>query len=141
MFLHCKIPRVKTVENKVDQVSVPWAGEGIGFTLLFEAFSLLLIEQEMPVNKVGKVIGEYPNRIRNIFNYWLKIAYSDADHSNISTLGIDETSSKKGHDYITVAVDMKTSRVVHGTEGKGADTITIIADYLETKGTKREAIK
>jgi transposase len=140
-YLHSKIPRVKTVENKVDQVSVPWAREGSGFTLLFEAFSMLLIEQEMPVNKVGKVIGEYPNRIWNIFNYWLKIAYSDADHSNISTLGIDETSSKKGHDYITVAVDMKTSRVVHATEGKGADTITKIADYLETKGTKREAIK
>lgn len=36
---------------------------------------------------------------------------------------------------------MKTSKVVHATEGKGADTITQIADYLETKGTKRETIK
>jgi transposase len=140
-FLHCLVPRVKTLDNKVKQVEVPWGREGSGFTLLFEAFSMLLIEQEMPVNKVGKVIGVYPNRIWNIFNYWLGIAYSDAEHNNISTLGIDETSSKRGHDYITVAVDMKTSRVVHATEGKGADTITKIADYLETKGTKRGAIK
>ncbi|MCP9769389.1 hypothetical protein EGI22_15905 [Lacihabitans sp. LS3-19] len=89
----------------------------------------------MSINKVGKLIGVYPNRIWNIFNYWLGIAYFDAEHNNISTLGIGETSSKKGHDYITVAVDMKTSRVVHATEGRGADTITKIADYLKTKGT------
>ncbi len=41
---------------------MPWARSGSGFTLLFEAFSMCLIEQEMPVNKVGKVIKEYPNR-------------------------------------------------------------------------------
>lgn len=93
-YLHYKIPRIKTVENKVEQVTVPWAREGSGFTLLFEAFSMLLIEQEMPINKVGKVIGVYPKRIWNIFNYWLGIAYSDSDHSKISTLGIDETSPK-----------------------------------------------
>jgi transposase len=140
-YIKCKIPRVITADGSVIQTSVPWAREGSGFTLLFEAFSMLLIEKEMPVNKVGQVVGEYPNRIWTIFNYWMKIAYSDADHSGITTLGIDETSSKKGHDYITIAVDMKTSRVVHATEGKGADTIAKIADYLEFKGTKRKDIE
>jgi hypothetical protein len=55
-YLHCKVPRVLGVDNKVKQVEVPWAREGSGFTLLFEAFSMCLIEQEMPVNKVGKVL-------------------------------------------------------------------------------------
>jgi hypothetical protein len=36
---------------------------------------------------------------------------------------------------------MNTSSVVHATEGKSADKITQIANYLGTKGTKREAIK
>jgi transposase len=140
-FINCKIPRIMTAAGSVIQTPVPWAREGSGFTLLFEAFSMLLIEKEMPVNKVGQVVGEYPNRIWTFFNYWMKIAYSDADHSGITTLGIDETSSKKGHDYITIAVDMKTSRVVHATEGKGADTIAKISDYLEVKGTKRKDIE
>jgi len=139
-YIHCKVPRIKHSENKVKRVEVPWARTGSGFTLLFEAFSMCLIEQEMPVNKVGKVVKEYPNRIWTVFNYWLGISYNEADHSGITSLGIDETSSRKGHDYLTVAMDMDSSRVVHVTEGKGASTIDQIADYLETKGSKREEI-
>ncbi len=139
-YIHCKVPRILNEEKKAHRVEVPWARSGSGFTLLFEAFSMCLIEQEMPVNKVGKVLGEYPNRIWTVFNYWIGIAYNDAKHSEIKSLGIDETSSKKGHKYLTVAMDMDNSNVVHVTPGKGAKTITQIADYLESKGTKRSDI-
>ena len=139
-YIHCKVPRILDEDKKVSRVQVPWARTGSGFTLLFEAFSMCLIEQEMPVNKAGKVLNEYPNRIWTIFNYWIGIAYNDVDHSGIEALGIDETSSRKGHDYLTVAMDLDSSRVLHVTPGKGADTIKQIADYLEFKGTKREDI-
>lgn len=141
-YIHCEVPRTKDNEQaKPKRVKVPWARSGSGFTLLFEAYSLCLIEQEMPVNKVGKLINEYPNRIWTIFNYWISIAYNKADHSGITVLGIDETSSKKGHDYLTVAMDMDNSNVVHVTPGKGAETIISIADYLESKGTAKEDIE
>jgi transposase len=140
-FLHCRVPRVLGEDGKVKQVEVPWAREGSGFTLLFEAFTMLLIEQEMPVNKVGKTVSTWPKRIWTIFNHWLGRAYAKADHAGIEVLGIDETSSKRGHDYVTLAVDMKTSRVVHATKGKGAETITAIAGHLQAKGTPPEAIK
>jgi len=132
-YLRCTVPRIRTTEGKVRQVQVPWARKGSGFTMLFEAYSMLLIESEMPVNKVGAVVGEYPNRIWTIFNYWIRRAYSQADHSGVTNLGIDETSAKKGHDYITVAVDMDQRNVLHATPGKGAATITTIKDYLEGK--------
>lgn len=140
-YLHCRVPRVLDLENKPKQVGVPWAREGSGFTLLFEAFSMCLIEQEMPVNKVGKLLSEYPNRIWTIFNYWLKMAYNSANHQGITKIGIDETSSKKGHEYITIAVDMEENRTLHATEGKGAETIEKIANYLETKGSPKENIE
>lgn len=139
-YLHCKVPRVMDKGKKVKRVEVPWARPGSGFTLLFEAFSMCLIEQEMAVNKVGNLVKEYPNRIWTIFNYWISIAYHQADHSSIKSLGIDETSSKKGHDYITVAMDMDESRVVHVVQGKGADTITKIAEYLDLKGSPKDEI-
>lgn len=140
-YLHCDVPRVVDSKGEVHQVEVPWSRKGSGFTLMFEAYSMLLIELEMPVNKVGRLLKEYPNRIWTIFNYWMGISYGAADHSNISKLGIDETSSKKGHEYITVAVDMETSRVVHATQGKGAESITKIADYLATKGSPRDKVE
>jgi len=141
-YLHCRVPRIReNKESKVKQVQVPWSRKGSGFTLLFEAFSMALIELEMPVNKVGKLLGEYPNRIWTIFNYWLSIAYKKADHKGITRLGIDETSTKKGHKYMTVAVDMDERKVVHATTGKGSEAITQVADYLKSKGTPKESIQ
>ncbi len=55
-YLHAKIPRVKQSDGKIKTQEVPWARKGSGFTLLFEAFSMLLIENEMPVNKVAKIL-------------------------------------------------------------------------------------
>jgi len=132
-YIHCKVPRVKRADGTVKQVDVPWARKGSGFTMLFEAYSMMLIEYEMPVNRVGKAMGEYPGRIWTIFDHWVGRAYSKADHSQVEQLGIDETSSRKGHSYLTVAVDMDERRVIHVTEGKGAATIEAIKDYLETK--------
>lgn len=140
-FLHCKVPRVKDELGKVKLVEVPWARKGSGFTLLFEAFSMCLIEQEMPVNKVGKVLRIYPNRVWTIFNYYLSIAYSNADHASIKVLGIDETSTVRGHNYVTISVDMEENRVVHAVKGKDASTIEKTAKYLESKGCKREQIE
>jgi len=141
-YIHCRVPRIREKgSGKIRQVEVPWARAGSGFTLLFEAFAMCLIEQEMPINKAGRLVGEYPNRLWTIFNYWIGIAYTEAEHEGVEVLGIDETSSKKGHDYVTIAVDMDKSCVVHATEGKDAGTITQIAEYLESKGTKKEQIK
>ena len=50
-YLHARVPRIKQGDGKIRQVSVPWARSGSGFTLLFEAYSMLLIESEMPVSK------------------------------------------------------------------------------------------
>lgn len=139
-YIHCKVPRVICSDGTVKQVDVPWARKGSGFTMLFEAYSMMLIEYEMPVNRVGKAMREYPNRIWTIFDHWVGQAYEKADHSQVTQLGVDETSSRKGHRYITIGVDMDERRVIHATEGKGVDTIESIKDYLETKQTPPEQI-
>ena len=44
-YIHCKVPRVTCSDGKVKQVDVPWARKGSGFTMLFEAYSMMLIER------------------------------------------------------------------------------------------------
>jgi transposase len=41
-ILSARVPRVKCDQCGVHQVAVPWAREGSGFTLLFEAMAMLL---------------------------------------------------------------------------------------------------
>lgn len=140
-FLHARVPRVKTAEGRTETVKVPWARPGSGFTLMFEAYSMLLIESEMPVSKAADIMDVYPQRLWNLFSHWIEKAHKAADHSGVELLGIDETSSKKGHSYVTVAVDMEDRKVLYAVPGKGAETIDKIAEHLENKGCKREQIK
>lgn len=132
-YLHCRVPRIKTKDGKVQLVSVPWSRPGSGFTLLFEAYVMALIESEMPINKVGKLLGENAHRIWTIFNYWIERAYAADDPSSIKKLGIDETSKRKGHDYVTLAVDIEERKVVHVTKGKDKAAVKTLKDYLESK--------
>jgi hypothetical protein len=58
-FLHARVPQVQTSEGSTRMVNVSWARPGSGFTLLFEAFSMLLIESEMSVSKAADIINAY----------------------------------------------------------------------------------
>ena len=46
-------------------------------------------------------------------------------------VAIDETAAKRGHDYISLFVDIDERRVLFVTEGKDADTVREFADDLE----------
>ena len=140
-ILHAQVPRIKTTDGKVVNVEVPWARPGSSFTLLFEAFSMLLIESEMPINSAAHLLGVYPQRIWTLFNYWVEKAKANDNLSKVAILGIDETSTKKGHNYVTVAVDMEERRVIHVTEGKGSDCISKLQEHLEEKGVESTQIK
>jgi transposase len=140
-FLHCKVPRITTSEGKVRVVNVPWARAQSGFTLLFEAFALALIEREMPVSRVAQILGVNPQRVWTVFDHWVGKARTNDDPSAIRHLGVDETSSKKGQSYVTIGVDLDAARVIHATEGKGKQCMASIAKHLENKGVAKDQVK
>lgn len=140
-YIHARVPRVKNEEGKIVLQSVPWARKNSGFTLLFEAYAMLLIENEMPVSKASKIVKVYPQRLWNIFDYWISIAHSEDEIGEIKNVGFDETSTKKGHNYVTTLVDMRARRVLYATEGKGSETIKQSVEYLRSKEVDIESIR
>ena len=56
------VPRLHCPEHGVQLVSVPWASEGSGFTLLFEAF-VMLLAQQMPVAAISRLVNEEDTRL------------------------------------------------------------------------------
>lgn len=135
-YLHCRVPRIKTRTGKVETVAVPWACPGSGFTPLFEALAMSLIEREMPVNRVAEMLRANPQRIWTLFNHWVCDGLKRDDPSGITKLGVDETSTRKGHNYITVGVDLDAKRVIHVTEGKGKKTLDAIQKHLSSHEVK-----
>jgi transposase len=106
-YLYARVPRVELCDGKVRRVAVPWSRAGSGFTLLFEAYTMLLIEGEMPVSKVANSVQVTAPRIWRVFDYRVELAKSKDDLSDVCELGIDETSTKKDHHYVSVFVDME----------------------------------
>lgn len=140
-YIHCKVPRIRYGENKIAMVSVPWARPHSGFTLLFEAYSMLLIEEEMPVSSVSEVTQVTAPRIWRVFKYWVNEAYERSDWSNVRRIGVDETSRRKGHCYITQFVDLDAHRTLFAVEGKDSETFGAFKTELQRKGGDPEKIK
>jgi transposase len=140
-YIHARVPRIKTEGEGIETVHVPWSREGSGFTLLFEALSMLLIESEMPVNKAARLMGIYDTRLWRIFSYWISRALNANEQSEICSIGIDETSTRKGHNYVTLAVDMNERRVIYATPGKDSGTIERLQKHLIEKRCDPSQIK
>lgn len=139
-YLHCQVPRIQTSDGRVETVQVPWARQGSGFTLLFEALAMALIEREMPVKRVAEMLRVNAQRVWTVFNHWVCEARKRDDPSAVTRLGFDETSSRKGHDYITIGVDMDTKRLLQAEPGKGQEAIVAIQRYLASQEVKPEQV-
>jgi transposase len=128
-FLEVRTPRVKLPDGRVVLIEPEWFGKLAGFTLLFEAL-VLAMAQQMTFAAVAKLVGLSWHRVHAICSRYVDLALAEADLSTVSAVAIDETSSRRGHNYLTIAADAEARKVVFVTEGKDAETITRFAEYL-----------
>ena len=127
--LHCRTPRVKTDTGKVRLITPPWAGLNSGFTLLFEAHILQLCTH-MPMHNVGRIVGETDSKLWRLVDGYTERGREETDWSEVTTVGMDETSRAKGHEYMTLFVDMAEKRTLHVAVGKGSETVEEFATEL-----------
>lgn len=133
-YLHCRVPRTECDKCGVKQIKVPWARKSSGFTLLMDSL-IVLLAQHMPAKTVADLIGEHDTRIWRVLEHYVEVARSNEDFSKVYSVGVDETSRAKGHNYISVFVDLDNSKVIHVCEGRDSQTITSFKmDYEEHKG-------
>lgn len=127
--IHYRNPRSECPDHGVHIVEAPWGNQGTGFTLLFEAL-VMQLAMSMPVSNIAELVDEHDTRIWRVINRHVSNAHVIADYSDMQRVGIDETSSKRGHKYVTLFVDMDAAKVVYVTEGKDAKTVTQFKDEL-----------
>ena len=58
---------------------------------------------------VARLAGESWHRVQAICQRYVDLALARADLSSITRLAIDETSSRRGHNYLTFAADAEVS--------------------------------
>jgi len=139
-YLHARVPRAGCSDCGPRVVELPWARLGSGFTLLFEAFVMTLAKQ-MPVNAIARLVGENDTRLWRVLRHYVQEARSAVDMSEVQRVGVDETSRRKHHQYVSVVVDLDRSQVLYAKEGKDASVIESFAKDLEDHGGDRNAVQ
>jgi transposase len=140
-YLHARVPRVNCPNEAcgVKQVQVPWARAGSGFTLLFEAL-VMTMARDMPVNVMARLFSVTDTRLWRVINAYVEIARAKEDFSDVKRIGIDETSVKKGHDYVSFFFDLDKKKLLFGTEGKDNETVKDFVADLKKHGGDPEQI-
>jgi len=139
-YIHCRVPRTKCSNCGVHLIEVSWARKQSGFTLLMDAI-ILMLAQSMPISKVAEMLDEHDTRIWRVIIHYVKKARAKEDFSNVSKIGVDETSFKKGHEYVTIVGDIENSKVIFVCEGKDSSTLTKFREDLINHGGKTTTIQ
>lgn len=142
-LIHAAVPRVRCSacgtkgDTEVQQVTVPWARERSGFTLLFEAMVVTLAGMSrMSVRQVGALLGVNDARLWRSLAALVDTAYAKTDMSDVKAVGVDEKHI--GRDRVVTVVHEGSGplrgRVLHVSEGCKGENVGKFAEALREHG-------
>lgn len=111
-YINCRVPRIRLKTGEIQLVSVPWSDSNRRFTLLFEQYVLQLTKEGLSASAVGRLLAIDPQRVYRIVKRYVVEALASTQLQPALHLSIDETSSKKGHNYLTILSDIEAKKVV-----------------------------
>lgn len=140
-FLHADLPRVRCSKcGKTKQVPVPWARPGSGFSLLMEAL-LVVLAKQMPVRAIAQLLGLHDGQIWRVLDHYVEAARSRENFSSVRSVGLDETASRRGHNYISLFHDLIGRRLLFACEGRDKAVVRAFVKDLEAHGGEADQIE
>jgi transposase len=140
-YLEYQPVRVRCPEHGVHVESVPWARHKARFTRDFEDWVAWLCVHctISAVSELARVEWHSVGGIcKRVFDD-LEAARGPGRFDGLRRIGIDETSYKKGHKYLTVVVDHDRGCLIWAHEGYGKDVVRLFFNELTRE--QRRAIE
>lgn len=119
-LIECDVPRVRCKEHGVKLVEVSWAEPGSRLTLLFEAMILKWLEVA-PVSAVAERLNIDWDTALRVQHRAVERGLKRRGPLAPVDVSIDETSEKKGHNYLTIVSEGQ--KVLHIDGGRDKTTI------------------
>ena len=131
VYVEAQLPRVSCKKHGVVTSSVPWARHSSRFCKSFEETvawlsvhaSKTVVSELMRIewHTVGDLCGRVYKELE---------AMATSRFDGLVSIGIDETSYKKGHKYMTVVVNHDTASVVWCGRGFGKEVLSLFFEQL-----------
>jgi len=132
------IPRVECSEHGVRQISVPWAADGSRYTALFETLVIDWL-MDAPTSAVAEHMRLGWDAVDGIKGRAVVRGLARREMMVPTNVSIDETSHRKGHNYLTIIGDRDTGAVQHVAIDRKEEAVNA---YWETVPVaNREAIE
>ena len=115
---------------------MPWVAGKRRMTTAYACF-LATWARLLPWKQVAELFncswGTVCSAVRHVVDYGLQ----QRDLSDLSMIGIDEISRKRGHNYLTNVYDLKTSALIWSAPGRTKDTLAGFFQLLGPQGCQQ----
>jgi transposase len=134
------VPRVECQAcGLVRQVDISFADPRRSYTRTFERY-VLELSRRMTIRDVARHLNVGWDMIKDIQKRDLLRRYSKPKLKHLWHIAIDEIAVAKGHQYLTVVMDLESGAVVFVGDGKGADALKPFWKRLRSSKAKIEAV-
>lgn len=139
-FLSVEIHRLKCINcSHIWWPPLPFARAKKRFTISFERYVIELM-RFATIEHVAKFLGVSWSLIKNIHKAYLLREHQSPDLKSIHYIGVDEFSISKGHEYMTIFINLETGEIIHAIEGKNIESITPFFLQLKEQAIQLKAI-
>lgn len=123
--LIAKVPRVRCDKHGVRQVKVPWSEERSRFTALFEALVIDWLQASESIAAVAKGMRLSWEEVSGIRGRAVARGLKRRGRAPLpASIGVDETSIRRGHEYITVINALSEPRVLDVIDDRGEPSLS-----------------
>ncbi len=138
--LEARIPRLACQNcGAVRQAVIGFAEPRRTYTKAFARYTLDL-SRHMTIKDVACHLGVGWDIVKEIQKKDLRKRFAKPKLKHLKQIAIDEISTGKGHQYVTIVMDLQSGAVVHVGEGKGGDALTAFWKRLRASHAKIEAV-
>ena len=135
VYLRGKAPRVECAKHGVLVASVPWARHDSWFTYAFEEQVAWMVKQSTQKTVISQIfridwetVGSIAKRVEEDVRKKMPSPFD-----GLVNIGIDETSYRRGHKYLTVVVNHDTGAVIWAHVKHGKEVLTKFFELLTEK--------
>lgn len=92
------------------------------------------------IRSVAEFLGVGWDLVKDIHKNKLSSLYRTIPLHKLKYIGVDEFSLRKGHEYMTIFIDIESGRILHAVEGKNKEDLRPFLEKLSRKAKKLKAV-
>jgi len=138
-FLRCRVPRSECRDHGAKTIAIPWGEANSRWTLLYEAFALLVMEQVPALSKAAAILHLSWDEAHALRTRAVQRGLNRRELDGIEYLGLDEKSFGTKERFITVLSDLSGERVLEVAPSKSTEAARTVLAIVPEK--ERSTIK